>query len=860
MFLWKFQNVTGGILIDAKIPERYDNMNITIDGSKAITDENKLYRGAGMVSANNSSRLLLDYKSEHPDVYNELLSLLFGENGVNITHLKVEMGSDINSSSGTEPCVKRTEEEKADVRRGAGFQLACDAKKVNPDLTLDMLFWSEPLWVTNADDVYAARYKWYKETLDAAYETYGLKFDYVSSTRNEREYDTDWIKYLSDALKSEKDCPYDYSKIKIVAGEEVGTWNIADKMLEDEELMKAIDVVGTHYTSWATENAKKLADEYGKELWFSEGSSPMSYSQGVSRFEGTMADINGVLDIANRIITMVSGGEMTLYEYQPAVASYYDGVTYCQKQLILANEPWSGYYMLDGGFYMSLHFSQFIKKGWAFVDGACSADGKSGGDGHAIVDSVYSYLTAADTETGDYSTVITNTTADPITYNFTVKNLGKASSDVNVWETRGSDEGEWKENYFRHIDTVIPLENDGAYTFSVTVKPYSMVTVSTVNAEEPSFTEKTSEILPLPYTDDYEYSDYDSSYLSSRGNAPRYTTDEGGAFEVASVDGNNVLMQMITAETKSQEWGYTPDPVTNFGDDRWFNYSVSADVKFEKSDSPDKNYVGIGLRYILGDSGQSGFWIQLYENGYWILNRSKIHAAEGQIENFDPSPWVNLKIEANYNVVNAYADGELIISYESELPLLSAGRAALYSSYNRNCFDNFAAEKIDGTSPYITRIDNTDYAINYSGEWDHNTMSSFKNYKRTISRGSKGASFTLNFKGTGFAVTGASSEDSVISVKIDGEEADRDVLVSGVGSREISYCKYGLEKGAHTAEVTVTSGTFSFDGAEISDENTPDADADTKKKSSAALPIAIGVGAAAVIAAAAAVIIKKRKK
>ena len=32
------------------------------------TRENMLYRGIGMVSANNSSRLLLDYKAEKPEI------------------------------------------------------------------------------------------------------------------------------------------------------------------------------------------------------------------------------------------------------------------------------------------------------------------------------------------------------------------------------------------------------------------------------------------------------------------------------------------------------------------------------------------------------------------------------------------------------------------------------------------------------------------------------------------------------------------------------------------------------------------------------------------------------------------------
>ena len=121
---------------------------IVIDGTTAQLKENMRYRGAGMVSANNSSRLLLDYKAEHPDVYEQIMEYMFGKDGIGITHLKLEMGADINSSSGTEPSVMRTEDEKADVTRGAAYQLAADAKKINPDLTLDMLWWSEPKWVS----------------------------------------------------------------------------------------------------------------------------------------------------------------------------------------------------------------------------------------------------------------------------------------------------------------------------------------------------------------------------------------------------------------------------------------------------------------------------------------------------------------------------------------------------------------------------------------------------------------------------------------------------------------------------------------------------------------------------------------
>lgn len=432
-------------------------MNIVINGGNANTLENMLYRGVGMVSGNNSSRLLLDYKAENPDAYWEIMNYIFGKNGLEVAHLKLEMGSDINSSSGTEPSVMRSEDENADVTRGAGYQLAADAKTINPDLTLDMLWWSEPRWISDSDDVYAARYKWYKNTLDAAYDTYGIKFDYVSATQNERGRDNGWIVYLSQHLKSEPDSRYDYSAIKIVAGEEVCTWQAAAEVLKglrdgDATLSDNIDVLGSHYTSSSTDHAQELAREYGKELWFSEGSSPMAYSEGAWRFdEGNsgLTGINGALDIANRYISMYPQGGMTLCQFQPVVAAYYDGVCYCQKQFINACDPWSGYYTLDSGFYTMLQFTQFMDKGWSFVDGACYADGVPGGDGHAMVDAKYSYMTTCSPDKSDYSTVITNTTAEPLTYEFEVSELANAGSEVHLWETRGPDGGAYNENYFK---------------------------------------------------------------------------------------------------------------------------------------------------------------------------------------------------------------------------------------------------------------------------------------------------------------------------------------------------------------------------------------------------------------------------
>ncbi len=812
--------IAAGIPANAEGKKR----EVTIDGSRAVIAETQLYRGAGMVSGNNSSRLLLDYKAENPEAYWEIMNHLFGKKGIGLCHIKIEMGSDVNSSSGTEPNIMRTADELPDVTRGAGYQLAADALTINPDITLDMLYWSEPRWVTDAEDVYDARYSWYKAHLDAAYDTYGMKFQYVSAVRNERPADVEWIKYLSKRLKSETDCKYDYSQIKIVAGDEVTTWGIAGKMLQDEELLNAIDVVGSHYTSWSSADAKKLSDKYGKELWFSEASSPMAYSKGTYRYDATgsgLNDINGLLDIANRYITMFPGGKMTMCEYQPVIAAYYDGVTYCHKQMITANTPWDGSYLLDGGYYMALHFSQFIDKGWSFVDGACYGDGVAGGDGHAIVDAEYSYVTATDTASDNYSVVITNTTAEPITYSFNVKNLDKAGAPVYIWETRCADEGsDWRSNYFRNIGTITPAENNGSYSYEVTIKPYSLVTLSTVERSQSDYeyNDKEFAVLNLPYSDDFEYADYPEDYLSSRSGAPRYTTDQGGAFEVVDKDGNNVLMQKITTGLKADEWGSTPNPTTNFGDDRWYDYAVAADVGFAASADPAENYTGIGLRYNLACNGNSGYWIQLYENGYWKVKRNGRIIAEGSIENFDSTVIHRLKIQAVGNNVKAFADGVQLCDCngsDMEFTPLSAGRAALFSYFENNWFDNVEVTPIEHTRTIISRCDNTDAEFSYSGIWEHKTMDSYKNYKRTISNASEGAELTCTFTGTDIDVTGVAKECNLL-IEVDGVQYGDNLFVKSVKNREVIFSVKDLTNEQHTVKVTVLNGSFSVDGAQIS--------------------------------------------
>ena len=72
----------------------------------------------------------------------------------------------------------------------------------------------------------------------------------------------------------------------------------------------------------------------------------------------------------------------------------------------------------------------------------------------------------------------------------------------------------------------------------------------------------------------------------------------------------------------------------------------------------------------------------------------------------------------------------------------------------------------------MNKFDNFDNIFTYSENgWEHSTMDSFKNYKRTISHGAEGAYFTVDFEGTGIILTGVQKGDTVVRIEVDGAAA-----------------------------------------------------------------------------------------
>ena len=791
---------------------------VTIDGNTINTDEGTVYRGLGVVTGNNSSRLLMDYKTENPDAYWEIMNLLFKPDyGAGLTHVKIEFGTDVNSSSGTEPSIMRSADEEADVTRGAGFMFAADALSINPDITVDLLRWGEPKWVTDAFDEsteagHAARYKWYKAALDKAYDTYGIKFTHISADANEADrIDTDWIIYFANALENETDERYDYGAIKIVASDEVGSWKISRAMMENEELRNAVDILGEHYNTWADKNAKTLNNEYGKEIWYPEGVASTNIAKLAVNSNGSgINGTNGALDVCNRIINGYYNGRMTMYEYQPAGAAYYSGAKYFPKSLINAQNPWSGYYEADCGIWTSAHFTMFMKNGWRYIDSAFYGDGK---EAHAISETTNNYMTVTDTETGDYSIVICNDSEEQRNYTFTLENMEKADAPIYVWETRGPDEGQaYDANYFKNIGVYKPDENK----FSIEVKPYSIVTITTLDKTVDTAVDKCGyKDIPLDinYNDDFEYSD---EFLSARGYAPLYTTDYGGAFEVAEVDGNKVLMQMINADNKPTDWRFrgTPYPITSLGDDRWSNYN--AEIDFRLVNDSNKNYVSFGVRYLLAEldtnSAENGYSLKISPDGKWSLRKNTKSVADGVIENFDSMVWHTMKITANGQNITVCLDGNELTNYFDESGYAHSGRIMIGSSLYNNLFDNLKVTPIDDVQHTITRVDDHDASITYTGDWYRTVPDGYVHFNRTISRAeSEGAEMSFTFTGNHFALIGQ-TDVATIEVYIDGKLFET-VETAKTQARQCSYSA-DIENGKHDVKIKVVSGKFTVDAIE----------------------------------------------
>ncbi|PTM59420.1 hypothetical protein [Desmospora activa] len=667
-----------------------ETTTVHIDG----TTEGRVWEGLGYVSSSGSSKLLMDYPKEQQQ---DIIDFLFKPDfGAGLTHYKMEIGSDVNSSSGTEPSHMRSRTD-FDITRGSGLWLAQKAKKANPDLLLDALRWGTPKWVAegNRDD----KYLYYKNFLQGARDHYGLEFDYLGPDQNEGAFDRDWV---VDILRPRFNRD-GFADVKFVAKDAVGSnWSIAAQTKQDPALNEAIDAFGEHYTFTSTTDAQAS----NKPLWHSEARPPL-------RSAGMRGSIGALEDVAKGIMAAYVNGKMTKVEFQPFLESWYDNVVYNTKGSLIADKPWSGHYEIGKGVWIAAHFTQFAKPGWKFIDSG------------SAVGSTFNYVTLKKPDnSGNYSTIITNVTAKPQTYTFHLSG-GLSTDPVHVWRTNEKED-------FVQLNSIKPKNA----TYSITIEPYSLYSLTTTTGQQkgkPKHGFPKNKNLSLPYTDNFN--------RYNIGNQPPYTMDQGGAFEIAKIGKEGkALRQVITSNIKPVDWVYrnSPNPYTILGDSEWTNYSVSSDVSLEGNRD---GYVFVAGRVVDNPSGHVpplGYNLRLSGDGSWELRRGDTVLKDGSLKSFDPAQWHRIKLTFINQTIQASIDGKEITRVDEGIGGLASGMIALGSGYHYASFDNLRVEAIDAQTPVFSkRIDDVDSSIQYEGEWKH-VHDSYIHYKRTLSKATAG--------------------------------------------------------------------------------------------------------------------------
>lgn len=633
---------------------------ISIDGQ----GQGPQFEGLGVLSAGASSRLLIDYPEPQRS---QILDYLFKPGyGAALQHLKVEIGSDANSTDGSEPSHMRSPGDH-NYERGYEWWLMVEARKRNPQIILDTLPWGAPGWVGNGRLYSKDMAAYVVNFLQGAKKHYNLDIAYTG-VWNERVYDAEYVKTLSQALKqaglnTRIVCCDEYP------GEGGDQWEIAKAIQKDSVLKDSIYSLGVHYP-WVYNHSTTpaVARESHKPLWSSEDQPNDGGGPIVSRDWA----IGGRLlaKLYNR--NYLEGG-FTKTEIWSPITAYYDILAAPNSGLMYANTPWSGNYSVQGAIWATAHTTQFAQPGWTYDDPSCGYLAHGG-----------SFVTLLSPDRKNWSTVIESIDAHrPQTIRIRPVQ-GAPDEAVHVWQTNAS-------TTFSHI-TDLHFAG-GAYTLEV--QPDSIYTVTTTTGQgKGDAAPPPPASFPLPYSDAF-----DSSPL---GHAARYLADQDGAFEVQPCRqrSGNCLTQVITV--KPVPWSPLPDPFTLAGDIGWRDYSVAADVQIPLAGEASV-FGRIDNASAFADTKApypAGYGLILKSDGHWRListayKHDTLELAAGAIdadEHTNASPWHHLELSFKKSSVEVAIDGKRLAQVASSWH--DHGMFSIGSDWSTVQFDNLTIKPI----------------------------------------------------------------------------------------------------------------------------------------------------------------------
>ena len=631
---------------------------INLDGDAG----GRRFDGIGVVNGGGAtSALLKDYLEPQRS---QILDLVFKPKfGASVSALLVEIPGDGNSTQGSMPSHMHTRDD-LNYQRGYTWWILREAKRRNPNLTLDGTAWSAPGWIGNGNFWSQDAADYYVKWLQGLRQVYGLEFDAIGC-RNEKGASFDFVKRLRATLNTNG-----FEKVNVHAFD---NWpsnklNFVRNMVTDEKLRDAIDVISAHTfaTIPASAEVQEIAARMNKPIWNTE---EHVYLKG---FDCAISIVQAFND------NFIRSGSTKIVNWYD-IAALYPMEPYSEDPaMVLAHTPWSGHYQVREALWGYAHYGQFTEVGWQYLNGAC---GDLSGGGSFV---------ALKSPSKDYSIIIETKGAKASQQVRFDIGGGLATKKLCVWRSNA------KQQFIRQADS---KPKNG--TFTLVLDPNSIYSLSTTTGQRKGSFDNIPAAKPFPFP---YYETFDE-YSSSRewGYLPRYTADIAEVFEIARrPDGMGKCLRQVIPITPIS-WAPEWLPYTILGDDQWHDYEVSADVYLNAGESAGVmgriNHVGYGYGSI-----PKGYFLQFADDGQCRLvvirgkpekeqlvgdaeQQALIKAgkddseggekvlATAQLANIGPRRWHNLKLRFAGSTITGLVDEKPILT--STNTLYSRGMAGL---------------------------------------------------------------------------------------------------------------------------------------------------------------------------------------
>ena len=316
----------------------------------------RTYDGIGAITSNGETRYIYDYAEPYRS---QILDFLFLPTyGLSLQILKVEIGSDVQSTLGTEAAHIHNRNEQPNCYRGIQFWYAAEAQKRNPNITIAALEWSGPGFFTNNSFFSIDNINFIISWLDCMEHTWNVTVDYLGIWNEPpiTEVPIDYLFNLRSALNNNN-----YQHIIIDATDTgVGsspTVQLVKDLIANTSLQDAVNIVSMHHPcgtlpsnydtlmttnpimrAWASEDYSLIGDQQGQNCW-------------------------GVTPARN----WISGNVTATIAWGVAFSALPNVI--CQgKGFVYANQPWSNSFTIAPAAWAMSMWTWFSQPGWKLLN------------------------------------------------------------------------------------------------------------------------------------------------------------------------------------------------------------------------------------------------------------------------------------------------------------------------------------------------------------------------------------------------------------------------------------------------------------------------------------------------------------